>query len=854
MRSTRFAHSLGLATMAALTVTSGSRGEAIAAKKPQLEVTAERDMGKPLKLSQRALAEIGPVYTEPGEIPQLQIEQDGKKLDLPLEHTHVKAQITGFVARVEVTQTYKNPFDDPLEAIYVFPLPENSAVDDMRIKIGDRVIVAEIKKRKEARETYEQAKRDGHTAALLEQERPNIFTQSVANIEPGKNIDVVVSYLQTLTYDAGKYEFVFPMVVGPRFMPGEALDRPSQGSGWAADTTRVPDASRISPPILGGGMRSGHDISLELVANAGLPIRGWDAPTHDVEETATFDGTLKLKLIDADNIPNRDFVLRYEVDGELPQATLLSHANGQEGGFFSLVIQPPSVDMEELVGQRELIFVLDVSGSMHGVPLQMGKDAMRHALRQLRPVDTFNVITFAGRTGTAFSAPRPANQTNLRQAMQFVDGLEAGGGTHMLQGVQAALSPTIEPGRHRYVFFMTDGYIGNEREIYAGTQQLIAALEERGQRARVFGYGLGSSVNRALLDAIGKHGKGTTVYSSTREDPTVPVNTFFRYIDHPILTDLDIDWGGLKVKQVFPTVTPDLFASRPTVIHGRYEGSGKGTIRIRGIADGRAQTMKLAVNLPRREKEHAALATLWARSKIEDLERSMVNNGGHQQAVDAITKLGIDFRIVTAYTSFVAVDKTRTVDGTLKTVVQPVEAPEGVDPSMAAPPQARYRSARRGKLESRAMVLSPLSSAPAGRGGVASGEAYGVGGLGTKSGYGRAQKKPAPTPRVDEESDDSAKVDRDAHASLRHALGKRLNEVLANLPPSAHGPKTVKLRVKLTLSRTGAVLQPKLLAGREQLGPEQQALILRELHRFRASNVRTSRDMTLELTLTLSLL
>ncbi|MEM6734012.1 MAG: VIT domain-containing protein, partial [Myxococcota bacterium] len=304
-----------------------------------LGVTAERDMGQPLALSADERQAIGAVYTDPGEIPQLQVQRDGKTLDLPLEHTHVKSEITGFVARVEVTQTYSNPFDHPIEAIYVFPLPENSAVDDMRMEIGKRVVVAEIKKRQDAKATYEQAKRDGHTAALLEQERPNVFTQSVANIVPGEKINVVISYLQTLTYDDGQYEYVFPMVVGPRFMPGTPTGK--QGRGWSPDTNRVPDASRISPPILGGGLRSGHDISLELVAQAGIPIRGWDVPTHRVEETPTYDGSLKLKLSDADSIPNRDFVLRYAVDGKLPQATLLTHANGKRGGFFSLVIQPP---------------------------------------------------------------------------------------------------------------------------------------------------------------------------------------------------------------------------------------------------------------------------------------------------------------------------------------------------------------------------------------------------------------------------------------------------------------------------------------------------------------------------------
>lgn len=625
---------------------------------------------------------IAQVYTDPGELPQLRTSKGGKTLDLPLKHTHVKAELAGFVARVEVTQTYGNPFEQPIEAVYVFPLPENSAVGDMRMVIGERIVQAEIKKREEARRTYEEAKREGHTAALLEQERPNVFTQSVANIEPGTDIDVIVSYLQDLSYDAGEYEFVFPMVVGPRFFPGAALDRPASGRGWAKDTDRVPDASRVSPPILGAGTRSGHDISIELVARGPLPIKSFDVPTHEVLETPTFDGSLALRLATRDAIPNRDFVLRYRVDGELPQVGVLSHGTG-DGGYFSLVLQPPTLDIDELVGQREIVFVVDVSGSMHGVPLSMCKDAMRHALKNLRPVDTFNVITFAGRTGSAFAAARPANDANVGEALRYVDGLTAGGGTHLRDGVKAALSPNVGEGRHRYVFFLTDGYVGNENEILADTRALIEAMRGSGQRARVFGFGVGSSVNRMLLDGLSKAGDGTTVYATTREDPTLAVNTFYRFIDHAVLSDLRIDWGDLQVEEVYPTHVPDLFASRPTIVHGRYTGGGETTIVVRGTANARAVEIPVRAKLERKGGASPAMATLWARAKIEHLGRELWD-GAKPQVVEAITELGLAHRLVTAYTSFVAVDRSKRVGGELRTIVQPVEAPEGVDPAMAA--------------------------------------------------------------------------------------------------------------------------------------------------------------------------
>ncbi len=651
-----------------------------------------------------------PVYTDPGEVPQLRVAAD--KTPLPLEHTAVKADITGFVARVEVKQIYSNPSKNPLEAIYVFPLPENSAVDDMRIRIGDREIRAEIKKRDEARQTYETAKQQGHTAALLEQERPNIFTQSVANIAPGTKIEVTVSYVQTLTYDAGTYEMVFPMVVGPRYKG------------------HTPDIARISPPYFGEGERNGHDISMEVTVHPGFPILSHDVPTHETVAEKLEDGGLRLKLAAHDKLPNRDFVLHYEVAGKLPQLALLTHGNGKDGEF-ALVLQPAKMDVDKLVGKREIIFVVDVSGSMHGVPLAMCKDAMREALRKLRPMDTFNVLVFASRTGQAFSEPIPANDANVLEGMKYIDGLTAGGGTEMADAVDAALRPSVERDRHRYVFFLTDGYVGNEQQILDRAATLVAKQKDSKARARVFGFGVGSSVNRFLLDGLGKAGEGATVYATTREDPVVAVNTFFRLIDAPIMENLQIDWGNAKVTEVYPTRIPDLFASRPTIIHGRFEGKADTTITVRGESQGRILELTAKANMsPSAANDNLALGSLWARSKVESLERDLWS-GHDQKVVDKITEVGLSHRLVTAYTSFVAVDTATKVDGKLQTVVQPVHAPEGVDLSMAG---GEYAAKSKGRTH----------GGPAG--GASYGSGYGGGALGGVSGIGRGaalERKPA---------------------------------------------------------------------------------------------------------------
>ncbi|MBN1608169.1 MAG: VWA domain-containing protein [Polyangiaceae bacterium] len=632
------------------------------------------------------------IATDPGEIPYLRLtgEDDSK---LPLKHTDVRARLTGFVAEVEVRQTYSNPHEQPIEAIYVFPLPENSAVHKMRMVIGDRVIESVVQERQQARHTYERAKSEGHTAALLEQERPNIFTQSVANIAPGEDIDVVVRYVQDLTYDAGRYEFVFPMVVGPRFMPGQKLVAPPSGTGTHQDTTAVPDASRISPPFVGRGERSGHDISLEVLADTSLATSRFEVPTHDVLASEVEPGLLRIRVAPKDSLPNRDFVLRYAAAQRQPSATLYLDDSKPGNGFFSLVLEPPRVDIERAVGRREMIFVVDVSGSMSGVPLGMCREAMREAIGGLRPVDTFNIYTFAGATQAAFDRPRPANDANVREALQVIDGLSAGGGTMMADAVRAALRPAVGRGRHRYVFFMTDGYVGNEDEIISASKDFVEAQEKSGAKARVFGFGVGSSVNRYLIDGISSAGKGLGVYATTREDPARAVNQFYHYVDQPVLEDLQIDWGNFSATELMPREMPDLFASHAVILHGRTSGtSGNPHVTVSGRIGGQQARLSVQVRrVPASLAGEGVMGTLWARSKIGDLEQDLWQ-GTDPNVARQITELGLRHHLVTRFTSLVAVDRTRRVgDGRPQSIAQPLDEPEGVDVDMAGGRRASKR-------------------------------------------------------------------------------------------------------------------------------------------------------------------
>lgn len=615
-----------------------------------------------LLMTDTAYASDRVAFTDPGDLPQLRLV-DGAE-SLPLKHTDVHAEITGIVAEVEVRQTYRNTRDEAIEAVYTFPLPENSAVRDMEIVIGDRTIRAEIQRRDEARRTYERARARGNTAALLEQERSNVFTQSVANIAPGEDIDVVIRYVQDITYDAGQYEFVFPMVVGPRYTAGAA------------------DASRVTPSVVGTGTRTGHDIDVEVSLDAGMPVRSLKAPNHDVQTRRGATGQATVTLAEAKSIPNRDFVLRYKVDADQVQSTLFI-AEGEDP-YFTLLMQPPTMDVEALVGQREMIFVVDVSGSMSGTPLAMCKYAMRKALRQLRPTDTFNVYVFSGRTGQAFEEPVPANQVNTAAAEAFIQGLRAGGGTEILNAVDAALQPSVGGDRHRYVFFMTDGFVAIEEKVFARTRKWVRSLEQQGQRARVFAMGTGSSPNRELLDKLTKAGEGVAVYASNREDPGQAVDTYYRYVDHAVLTNPALEWGRTKASGLHPEVLPDLYASRPGVVHGKLSGTIPTSLNLTGTVDGK--TVRVPVRVQRLAAAPSAVqGQLWARAEIEELSLRGAVDGNRR--VDEITALGLEHRLVTAYTSFVAVDQSRVVgDGQPERVDQPVDAAEAVDMSMAGAP------------------------------------------------------------------------------------------------------------------------------------------------------------------------
>ena len=593
----------------------------------------------------------------------------------PLKHTSVKAEISGFISRVVVTQEFENPFKEKIEAVYTFPLPQNAAVDDMTMLVGDRTVRGRVLRREEAQAVYEAAKTGGKVASLLDQERPNVFTQSVANIMPGEQIKITISYVETLKYEDGAYEFVFPMVVGPRYVPGAATGSPvSGGRGFSPDTDAVPDASRVTPRPVPEGLRVGHDISLDIALDAGVAIDNLSSQSHAIDMQRPDVAQARVRLKSSSVIPNKDFILRYDVAGRNISDALLTHRS-ERGGFFTLILQPPERVTVTDVTPKELVFVLDTSGSMSGFPIEKAKETMKLALDSLYPADTFNLITFAGDTHVLFPEPVPATRENLQKAQAFLASRSGGGGTEMMKAIKAALDPSDAQGHVRIVCFMTDGHVGNDMGIISEVQNH--------PNARVFAFGIGSSVNRFLLDKMAEHGRGEVEYVALNDDGSAAARRFHERVRNPLLTDLALDWNGLPVADVYPQRIPDLFGTKPVILTGRYTAPGRGVLQLKGKMSGRDFVREIPVDFPESKTLHDVLAPLWARSRIDDLMgqdyNGMQQGSMRPELKETITSLGLEYRLLTQFTSFVAVEEMIVTDGgTPRRIDVPVEVPAGV--------------------------------------------------------------------------------------------------------------------------------------------------------------------------------
>ncbi|MEG4023432.1 VIT domain-containing protein [Microcoleus sp. S13C4] len=603
----------------------------------------------------------------------------------PLKQTEVKAKIAGNISRVEVVQKFENPFPESLEAVYVFPLPDEAAVDDMEIKIGSRTIKADIKLREEALEIYQKARQQGRSAGLLEQERDNIFTQSLANIKPGEKIEVTIRYTESLKFAGGDYEFVFPMVVGPRYISGN-LTPPNPPLLSGGDSS---GADRINPPVLPPGTRSGHNITVSVEIDAGVAIGDVRSTSHQIT-THRSGNIVQVQLANLDTIPNKDLILRYRVAGENTRATILTQSDKRGGHFATYLIPALNYKTNEIV-PKDVVFLMDTSGSQQGEPLAKSKELMRRFIQGLNSNDTFTIIDFAN-TATALSTTPLANTPENRQkAINYIEKLQANGGSELLNGIQTVMNfPGAATGRLRSIVLITDGYIGNENEVLALVQQSLKPGN------RLYSFGVGSSVNRFLLNRLAEVGRGTSQVIRQDEPSAEAAEKFFREINSPVLTNIQISWEGMGEKpEIYPIAPPDLFASGPLVLFGKKTDRTNGQLRIRGtLAGGKAYEQVLPVNFAQsggRQREstsvaatptdfgNPAVAQLWGRSRIKDLMNQMFG-GETKSLVEAVTNTALTYRLLSEYTAFVAVSEEVRVepDGSRRRVQVPVELPQGV--------------------------------------------------------------------------------------------------------------------------------------------------------------------------------
>jgi len=630
----------------------------------------------------------------------------------PLKQTEVKAKIAGNISRVEVVQKFENPFPESLEAVYVFPLPDEAAVDDMEIKIGDRTIKADIKLREEALEIYEQARQQGRTAGLLEQERSNIFTQSLANIKPGEKIEVTIRYTESLKFADGDYEFVFPMVVGPRYISGNTTPpNPPNSTGGdssesreaiEANNTLFPslareeqggvnsDADRVNPPVLPPGTISGHNIAVKVEIDAGVAIGDVRSTSHQIT-TDRSGNIVRVQLANSDTIPNKDLILRYRVAGENTRATILTQSDKRGGHFATYLIPALNYKTNQIV-PKDVVFLMDTSGSQQGEPLAKSQELMRRFIQGLNPNDTFTIIDFANTAKALSTTPLANTAENRQRAINYIDKLQANGGTELLNGIQAVMNfPAAARGRLRSIVLITDGYIGNENEVLALVQRSLKPGN------RLYSFGVGSSVNRFLLNRLAEVGRGTSQVIRQDEPSASAVEKFFAQINSPVLTNIQISWEGMGEKpEIYPIAAPDLFASGPLVLFGKKTDRAPGQLRIRGtLAGGTAYEQILPVNFAQsgssRQREstsvsatatdfgNPAVAQLWGRSRIKDLMNQMFA-GETKSLVEAVTNTALTYRLLSEYTAFVAVSEEVRVepDGSRRIVQVPVELPQGV--------------------------------------------------------------------------------------------------------------------------------------------------------------------------------
>lgn len=593
----------------------------------------------------------------------------------PLKSTEVTTNINGIIAETYVVQTYANEGDSPINARYVFPTSSDVTVHGMKMEIGDTVVMAKIKEKEEAKVEYETAKSEGKSASLLEQKRPNVFTMDVANIMPGDTARIELHYTQLISPREGIYEFIFPTVVGPRYVEVPDPENETPASRDTAADTGAPgrvkapqNDSWTSSPYLPEGTTPPGEYHITVNLSTGVPIADISCKSHDVNVEKINDSQARITLANpGDYAGNRDFILKYKMNGEAVQSGLML-TSGEKENYFMLTVQPPERFTPEELPPREYIFVLDISGSMYGYPLETAKTLIRNLTGNLNDTDKFNLVLFENETYMLSPDSLPATERNISFAIDLINDQEGGGGTSLLPALKEAVAVPAEEGMARSIVVITDGYIYNESEIYD-------LINENMDKAGFFAFGIGTSVNDYLIKGIAQCGMGEYFVVTDTEDAAESAEDFRHYIESPLLTDITVSYDGFEVYDT-ATATPSiLYAQKPIVLFGKWKGEPSGTITISGKAGDQEYVHEIPVADVPVDTENEAVRYLWARTKLDSIAGfgSLRNDPSIK---DEITKLGLEYNMTTPYTSFVAVvDVVRNTSGESTDVDQALPLP-----------------------------------------------------------------------------------------------------------------------------------------------------------------------------------
>lgn len=629
--------------------------------------------------------------------PYFFVKSDDPDTDrLPLKSTSAEVNIAGVIADVKVAQVYKNEGKKPIEAIYIFPASTRAAVYGMKMTIGKRVIEAKINKREEARRQYEEARDQGKSASLLEQQRPNVFQMNVANIMPGDEIRVDLKYTELLVPTDKIYEFAYPTVVGPRY------------SNQSAETA-PPSERWVQNPYLRQGKAPTYGFDITVNIAAGLPIKEISSTSHKVNTSYSGPTVARVALDKSETQGgNRDYVLRYRLDGNRIQSGLLLY-QGEKENFFLLMMQPPKRVTSTHIPGREYIFIVDVSGSMHGFPLDISKKLLKNLIGNLRTTDRFNVLLFSGGNSVLSEESLPATPDNIRKAITLIEHQQGGGGTELLPALKRALSLKKAEGVSRTVVIATDGYVTVEEEAFDLIRNHLGD-------ASMFAFGIGSSVNRHIIEGMAHVGMGEPFVLTKPEEADARAERFRSIIQSPVLTQVKVKYNGFAAYDVEPVSIPDVLAERPVTIFGKWRGKPQGKITLTGISGEGKYTDTIDVSSTKPSKENSALRYLWARHRItllSDYNKLRSDDG----RIREVTELGLSYNLLTAYTSFVAIDtEVRTTGGKPTTIKQPLPLPQGVSdyavggvaPSLTfAPAPTRFKSSM--EYEKRALSEQKMS-------------------------------------------------------------------------------------------------------------------------------------------------